>query len=66
MQSYLLATLERQVRHLRRSDALDAITDRLASVPAVPEAERAAVLAEIEKANRDRAVELGDRRSSQR
>ncbi|MEI2638410.1 MAG: hypothetical protein V9F03_05365 [Microthrixaceae bacterium] len=61
MQSYLLATLHNQVRYLRRADALDAIAQRLQSLPAVSDTEREAVLDEIEQANRDRGDDLGGR-----
>ncbi len=61
VQAYLLAALRAQAAYLRRRAALTGIAERMQTGPAVPEAERAAVLDAIDADHRGRAAELGNR-----
>jgi hypothetical protein len=60
VQSYLREAVHAQAAHIRRQAALARTAERLTGKPAVPEAERRAVLDVIEDAHAERSGRLGD------
>lgn len=61
LQSYLRDAVHAQASFLRRREALGRVAARLEDRVGVPEAERQAVLEEIDTAHASRADERGDR-----
>lgn len=62
LQSYLRQAVHAQAVHLRRQAALSQGAERLNDQPAVPDAERTAVLEAIDQVHADRADRLRGRR----
>jgi hypothetical protein len=60
LQSYLREAVHAQASYLRRRAALARTAERLAGQPAVPEAERRAVLDTIDDAHTERAGQLSE------
>lgn len=58
LQSYLRQAVHAQAVYLRRQAALSQVAQRLNGQPAVPDAERTAVLGAIDQAHADRADRL--------
>jgi len=61
LQSYLLDALHAQVAYVRRQATLTEIARQVAPMPAVPEAEREAVLEHMKAAVEGRGADLIDR-----
>lgn len=61
LQSYLREALRMQAAYLRRQQALARTAERLHGRPAVPPAERRAVLDAVDEATAERADQLSER-----
>ena len=60
VQSYLREAVQDQAAYLRRQNALSQAAARLANRPSVPDEERDAVLDAIDRAQDERAEQLGE------
>lgn len=64
MQSYLRAAVHAQAVYLRRQAAIARTSERLRGRPEVPDSERRAVLAEVDRGHNERAEQLSGRPAS--
>lgn len=64
LQSYLRGALHAQAVYLRRQAAIVDISERLRGLPEVPDSERRAVLASVDRAHDERAEQLSGRPAS--
>ncbi len=64
MQSYLRDAVHAQAVYLRRQAAIARTAERLRGQPVVPDSERRAVLAEVDRGHDERAEQLRGRPAS--